>query len=152
VEVASLKDAMKLLSTGNKDKYSQEFASHLDDRAVELAAGAPPADIQKMICALAQKKRRPGPLLRALCYHLARQEMSLTARQMADLLSALHSLSFPDQPLLDRVSTELRLKLPEVKSLPVIRSVFTTVGLLRWRNTSEWFCSSSPIYFFQRVP
>ncbi|CAG0897293.1 unnamed protein product [Darwinula stevensoni] len=153
VEFSNLKHVLAVLK--HHSLFTPEFLTNVQDKTMELLDKESPQNLSKVVCTLANVNRRPAPLLRALAYHMTKQELKLTARQLSEVLAALYRLSFPDHPLLDRIATELRPQISNIQSVNVIRSILTSVGLLRWRHTGliqnlcEWMrentgrCSTS---------
>ncbi|CAG0895724.1 unnamed protein product [Cyprideis torosa] len=160
IEITSLKEVLSLLH--HHDMFGVEFLERVEDRAVEVTSEATAALLSKTIIALANAGRRPAPLLRSLTYYLNKSNLrELTLRQLADLLSALYRIHFPDQLLLDGIAQELsgdRVQphvVPGAADIPkapgmvdssvestskgmsrsILRSVITTLGLLKWRKT-----------------
>ncbi|XP_015589908.1 FAST kinase domain-containing protein 4 [Cephus cinctus] len=88
----------------------------------------------KVMTALAQKKRRPIPLLRSLAYNISRVSSTLTIKQSADLLYSMAILSFPDEVLMQKISSGLLETVPRTDKSPVIGSILTSLGLLRYKD------------------
>lgn len=55
-------------------------------------------------------------------------------KQSADVLYALATLNFPDEVLLEKVSADVRSIMSTTDRPPVIGSIVTSIGILRYRD------------------
>lgn len=69
-----------------------------------------------------------------MAHNISNNSRQLTIKQGAGILYALVSLSFPDQLLLDRILPDIRSGLNDNVNPSVVRSVVTSIGLLRYRD------------------
>ncbi|KAJ8895142.1 hypothetical protein PR048_000467 [Dryococelus australis] len=113
-----------------------------DDEAAKLVAGISLPQMIKVMSTLAQKRRRSTPLLRSLAFNLGRQEKQLDMKQCADVLYAASVLNFPDDVLLEKVCSDLCECAPTNTKSAVVRSVVTSLGLLRYKHTGQSALSS----------
>ncbi|XP_063216644.1 FAST kinase domain-containing protein 4 [Bacillus rossius redtenbacheri] len=120
-----------------------------DDEAAKLVAGISLPQMIKVMSTLAQKRRRSTPLLRSLAFNIGRQDERLDAKQCADLLYAAAVLSFPDDVLMEKVCADLCESAPANTRSAVVRSVATSLGLMRYKHTevldvlSEWAATNA---------
>lgn len=72
--------------------------------------------------------------MRALSYHLNKNSAVIPVRTAADILFALHRLSFHDQVLMERICNDVVTQLtPDLKST-IIGSLLTSFGHLKFRH------------------
>ncbi|CAL4065237.1 unnamed protein product [Meganyctiphanes norvegica] len=116
--------------------FSLDFLGRIDDQTIEVAETMSAEDLCRTFCHLGNSKRRAAPVLRALAFHIAKHTDTLTPRQLANLLYAMNTLSFPDQVLLDRIASDLISQVAEIERPAIVGNIFTCMGQLRWRNTS----------------
>jgi hypothetical protein len=91
----------------------------------------------KILINLGNNKRRPTPLLQALCYHMNRTNETLSVRKSVDVLYALSQLSFADHSLLERLCNDLANQ-PVKKLTPGnISSVSSSLGQLKYRHEGK---------------
>lgn len=116
-----------------------------DDEAAKLIATISVSQMIKVMSALAVKKRRSTPLLRSLAYNISSNSDRLDLKQCADLLYAMAVLNFPDSVLIARIGIDIQNGLAENIDKPaVVGSIVTSLGLLKFRNSGEFFlCFSS---------
>ena len=84
-------------SPSGSDKFPADFVRRLEDRALDAAAGASAGEVSRVLSTLAEQGHRPPPLLRALCFHAARQPEPMAYKDAVRTLFALQKLNFPDQ-------------------------------------------------------
>ncbi|KAF0312616.1 FAST kinase domain-containing protein 4 [Amphibalanus amphitrite] len=130
---AHLRAALTTLTCS--DQFPAEFVRHLEDRALDAASTATVSEVSRLLGLLAEQRRRPPPLLRALCFHAARQPEPVAYKDAVRTLLALQKLNFPDQMLLEKLSRDLVSQTPSVERVNVISSALKAAGLLHWRNT-----------------
>ncbi|KAK8735770.1 hypothetical protein OTU49_005307 [Cherax quadricarinatus] len=118
------------------DLFSSEFLGHLDDRSIELAGEMSFVELSRVFCVLGKIKRRASPVLRALSFHMAKQEEKLTAKQLCNVLFAMNSLSFPDVVLLEKVANDLIPQVANIDNPNIVSSILFCMGQMRWRYTS----------------
>lgn len=118
------------------DLFSSEFLGHLDDRTIELAGEMSFVELSRVFCVLGKIKRRASPVLRALSFHMAKQEEKLTAKQLCNVLFAMNSLSFPDVVLLEKVANDLIPQIANIDNPNIVSSILFCMGQMRWRHTS----------------
>ncbi|XP_066945857.1 FAST kinase domain-containing protein 4 isoform X1 [Macrobrachium rosenbergii] len=134
VEVKGAKEIQIIYS--NHELFSLDFLGRLDDRTIELAEEMSYAELSGIFCALGTVKRRATPVLRALAFHMAKQEDKLPPKQLSNILFAMHSLSFPDQVLLEKVGKDLIPQVASITRPPVIGAILFCMGQMRWRQQS----------------
>ena len=78
-------------------KFPPDFVRRLEDRALDAAATTSAGEVSRLLSTLAEQGRRPPPLLRALCFHAARQPEPVAYKDAVRTLFALQKLNFPDQ-------------------------------------------------------
>jgi len=116
--------------------FSLDFLGRIDDQTIEIAENMNAEELCRTFCQLGNSKRRASPVLRALAFHIAKHSDTLNPRQLANLLYAMNTLSFPDQVLLDRIANDLISQVGEIERPAIVGNIFTCMGQLRWRNTS----------------
>ena len=104
------------------------------DRLAELSEDFPPSDLAAILKALAVSKRRNVPLLKALTFYLTKHRGLLDVKQLADALYSLNQLSFKDPVALEKICSELEVKVGNTgeEGAAVLRSVLTSLGQLRY--------------------
>lgn len=118
------------------DDFNTVMSVAGDDEAAKLIATISVAQMIRVMSALAAKKRRSTPLLRALAYHISSSSENLDLKQCADLLYAMAILNFPDSVLIARVGMDIQNGLAENVNKPaVVGSIVTSLGLLKFRNS-----------------
>ncbi|XP_012283739.1 protein TBRG4 isoform X2 [Orussus abietinus] len=123
---------------------------HLTDN--ELAA-LQVSEMIQLLEALAQKRRRPVPLLKAMTSNLTRRlkDSELDIKRLSDLLYSISILNFPEEPLLDQICIKLRDMIKDNKNSAVIGSIFTSLGQLRYKNETlltalyDWMLENTDI-------
>ncbi|XP_046435074.1 FAST kinase domain-containing protein 4 isoform X1 [Neodiprion virginianus] len=106
-----------------------------DDEAAKLISTLSLAQMTQVLTTLAHKRRRSLPILRSLSYHISRSTEKMNVKECADILFSLAVLNFPDEVLMEKVSSELIIRIPENNGTAVIGSVVTSLGFLRYKNT-----------------
>jgi len=115
-----------------------------DDEAAKLISTITVPQMIKVLSSLTSKKRRSLPLLRSLAFNISKESESLDVKQCADVLFALACLNFPDELLLEKVTSDLIRCIPECQKSSVIGSICTSLGILRYKDydllqtLSEW--------------
>ncbi|KAI9554627.1 hypothetical protein GHT06_019900 [Daphnia sinensis] len=128
VEIVEARDFVSLFK--HAAHFSPKFIEKMEDVLVELVQGFSQEEQTKILVVLGATQRRSTPLLRALSYHLNKHSDKLSVRLAADILFALHRLSFHDHLLMERICNDLVAQLtPEVKS-STIGSLLTSLGCL----------------------
>ena len=111
----------------------------------ELAEDFPPSDLTAILKALAVSKRRNVPLLKAITFYLTKHRGLLDVKQLADALYSLNRLSFKDPVALEKICSELEMKVSNTgeEGGAVLRSVLTSLGQLRYLSTglTDAICS-----------
>ncbi|XP_015120725.1 FAST kinase domain-containing protein 4 [Diachasma alloeum] len=102
----------------------------------------PLAQSIQLFCGLAVRQRRPRPLLRGLAENIMKSSTSLTIKNVADILYSMARLNFVEEDLLVKLSEGLREKIPGVRQSPIIGSILTSLGMMRYRDDAlmETFC------------
>lgn len=77
--------------------------------------------------------------MRSLAFNIGRCSEKLDIKQCADVLYALAVLNFPDEVLLEKVSADLRSVLSTNDRISVIGSILTSIGILRFRDTGNFY-------------
>lgn len=134
VEIKSPSAINAILSYYNL--FTLDFMGRMDDQIIDIAENMSPSELCRTFCQLGNSKRRAAPVLRALAFHIAKHPDRLTPRQLANLLYAMNSLSFPDQVLLDRIASDLISQVAEIDRPAIVGNILTCMGQLRWRSTS----------------
>jgi len=119
------------------DQFSPQFLAKLEDRLAELSEDFPPAELAAILKALAVSKRRNVPLLKALTFYLTKHRGLLDIKQLADALFSLKQLSFKDPVTLEKICSELEVKVVNTgeEGGAVLRSILTSLGQLRYLST-----------------
>ncbi|KAK0182692.1 hypothetical protein PV327_000802 [Microctonus hyperodae] len=105
----------------------------------------------KVLSGLATKQRRIKPMLLAIAANIQQSKRALSIKNIADILYSMACLNFPDQVLLQKLCKDLELSLHAVNQSPIIGSILTSFGMLRYRNDeilnmiSEWILKSKDI-------
>ncbi|KAK0164512.1 hypothetical protein PV328_003132 [Microctonus aethiopoides] len=105
----------------------------------------------KVLSGLATKQRRVKPVLRAIATNIHQSKRTLSIKNIADILYSMACLNFPDQVLLEKLCKDLQESLHTVHQSPIIGSILTSFGMLRYRNDkmlnmiSEWVVQSKDI-------
>ena len=84
---------------------------------------------------MGRKKRRNVPLLKTMSFYIFKHKNMLDVKQISDCLFGFNQLSFKDKNVLEGLCTELVTKIPEVESSPVLRSILTSLGQLKYLHT-----------------
>ena len=58
----------------------------------------------------------------------------LDVKQISDCLFSFNQLSFKDKNIVESLSNELVIKIPSVESTPVLRSILTSLGQIKYLN------------------
>ncbi|XP_068216254.1 FAST kinase domain-containing protein 4 isoform X2 [Palaemon carinicauda] len=134
VEIKGSREIQSIYSL--HESFSMDFLGRLDDRTIELAEEMSYAELCGIFCALGTVKRRATPVLRALAFHMAKQEDKLPPKQLSNILFAMHSLSFPDQVLLEKIGKDLVPQVSSITRPPIIGAILFCMGQMRWRQQS----------------
>ncbi|XP_066993848.1 FAST kinase domain-containing protein 4 [Anabrus simplex] len=105
-----------------------------DDEAAKLVSSISLSQMIRVMTALAQKKRRSTPLLRALSSNISSSMNILNMKQGADVLYAMAVLNFPDDVLLEKISADLCHGLADNDRPAVVGSVLTSLGIMRYKD------------------
>ncbi|XP_050545799.1 FAST kinase domain-containing protein 4 [Daktulosphaira vitifoliae] len=131
----------KLLGKENlkKDYLFNDLSTVLsitgDDEAAKLISTISLPQMIRVLSALAVKKKRSITLMRSLAFNIGRSSEKLDIKQCADVLYALAILNFPDEVLMEKVSSDVCSLLPSNDRSSVIGSIITSMGVLRLRDT-----------------
>lgn len=134
VEVRSPSEIETLYT--HHELFTTEFLGHLDDRTTELAEDLSYMELSKVFCALGTIKRRATPVIRGLSFHMAKQGEKLIPKQLANVLFAMNTLSFPDPVLLEKVANDFVPQVADIDKPKLIGNVLFCMGHMRWRQTS----------------
>nr|XP_045590784.1 FAST kinase domain-containing protein 4-like [Procambarus clarkii]XP_045590785.1 FAST kinase domain-containing protein 4-like [Procambarus clarkii] len=118
------------------DLFNSEFLGHVDDRTIEVCEEMTYGELSKVFCALGTIRRRATPVLRALAFHMAKQEEKLSPKQLCNILFAMHIMSFPDSVLLEKVANDLIPQVASIDKPKLVSSLLFSMGQMRWRHTS----------------
>merc|ERR1719411_360954 len=94
----------------------------------------PAADLVLILSQLGRKKRRNVPLLKAISFYICKHKNMLDIKQISDCLYSFNKLSFKDKISVESLCSELVNKVAEVESAPVLRSLLTSLGQLKYRH------------------
>lgn len=84
---------------------------------------------------LKNKKRRSLSLLRALSFNISKSKEKLNLKQSADLLYSMSALSFPDENLFQKITSDVIDSLNNnIEKTAAIGSTLTSLGLLKYKN------------------
>ncbi|XP_014252550.1 FAST kinase domain-containing protein 4 [Cimex lectularius] len=115
-----------------------------EDEAAKLVASITLPQMVKVLSSLANKRRRSVPLLRSLAFNIERYPIKLDIKQASDVLYSLALLHYPDEVLLEKVTSDLLESIPSCQKPSVISSICTSYGLLKYKDLelldtlSEW--------------
>lgn len=120
-----------------------------DDEAARLVPSLSVGQKIRVLLKLSSQRRRSVTLLRSLAASITAQSEPLGLKRAADVLFAAATLNFPDGPLLERAVGDAVADLAAGggSKAAAIRSVATSVGLLRYRDVelmehmSDWVLS-----------
>lgn len=105
-----------------------------DDQAAKLVSSISVTQMVKVMSSLCSKRRRSVPLLRSLSFNIGRSDERLNIKDSADVLYACAVLNFPDEILIEKVSSDICSCIGHNKKPAVIGSIITSLGFLRYRN------------------
>ena len=110
-------------------------------------------DLVLILNQLGRKKRRNLPLLKAIAFYICKHKNMLDIKQISDCLYSFNQLSFKvmsvvdlrnddwradvcfqDKISVESLCSELVNKVAEVESSPVLRSLLTSLGQLKYRH------------------
>ncbi|XP_057339049.1 FAST kinase domain-containing protein 4 [Microplitis mediator] len=120
-EAAARREHLQKMIAGNVD-YNDEISKLSVKEAVDAWTG------------LTAKGSREKPLLRALASHIGNNHKELNIKQSADVLYGMAKLNFPDDVLLKKICREIIKSVDQVSNSPIIGSIITSLGMLRYRN------------------
>ncbi|KAH0568839.1 FAST kinase domain-containing protein 4 [Cotesia glomerata] len=127
------------------NSYSSEISKLSVKEAVDVWTG------------LTLKGTREKPLLDSLALHLLTKTDKLDIKQNADILYGMAKLNYPNEALLTKICDELVVLVKKVTKSPVIGSIITSLGMLKYRNDevmnalSEWVVENKEIIRTQDV-
>jgi len=114
------------------DQFSPQFLSKLEDRMIEVVEDLSPGDIVLILNQLAKKKRRNIPLLKSIFFYICKHKNMLDVKQLSDCLFSMNALSFKDVNTAEQLCNELSSHIENVESSPILRSVLTSLGQLKY--------------------
>jgi len=114
------------------DQFSPQFLSKLEDRMIEVVEDLSPGDIVLILNQLAKKKRRNIPLLKSTFFYICKHKNMLDVKQLSDCLFSMNALSFKDVNTAEQLCNELSSHIENVESSPILRSVLTSLGQLKY--------------------
>lgn len=120
-DAAARKVQFQKMISGNID-YNEDISKLNVKEAVDAWTG------------LTAKGSREKPLLRALASHISNNYKELNIKQNADVLYGMAKLNFPDDALLKKICQEIVKSVNQVSNSPIIGSIITSLGMLRYRN------------------
>ncbi|XP_034940047.1 FAST kinase domain-containing protein 4 [Chelonus insularis] len=88
----------------------------------------------RLLSGLAVKHTRMKPLIQSLLTIINNNVDKLTLKQTADVLFSMASLSFPHDELLRKICTKISKCVDEIEQSPIIGSIVTSLGMMRYRN------------------
>lgn len=88
----------------------------------------------KLMSSLATRQRRVKPLLKALADNINNTKSELGIKNIADILYSMAKLNFRNELLLKKLSTDLQKAIENVDQSPIIGSILTSLGMLKYRN------------------
>ncbi|XP_049770891.1 FAST kinase domain-containing protein 4 [Schistocerca cancellata] len=123
-----------------------------DDEAARMVPSLSTDQKIRVLSKLSSQRRRSVTLLRSLAASITAQSEPLGLKRAADVLYAAATLNFPDGPLLERAVSDAGTALSSGSAgaegkAAAVRSVATSVGLLRYRDIelmehmSDWVLS-----------
>eukprot|EP00092_Neocalanus_flemingeri_P004491 GFUD01004831.1.p1 GENE.GFUD01004831.1~~GFUD01004831.1.p1 ORF type:complete len:656 (+),score=214.52 GFUD01004831.1:71-2038(+) len=115
--------------------FSPQFVAKLEDRIADLMEEISPGDLALILAELGRKKRRNVPLLKSLTFYLTKHRNMLDIKQISDSLFALNQLSYKDHDTLERLCSQLENHIQDTESSPVLRSILTSLGQLKYLHT-----------------
>lgn len=127
------------------NSYSSEISKLSVKEAVDVWTG------------LTLKGTREKPLLDSLAIHLSTKTDKLDIKQNADILYGMAKLNYPNEALLEKICNELVVLVKKVTKSPVIGSIITSLGMLKYRNDevinalAEWAVENRKIIRTQDV-
>lgn len=86
---------------------------------------------------MAQRKKRNPLILRTISNHLAEKPFKLSVKEIANILYAISVLNYPDEILLQKSSEDLLHNICDDTSPNVIKSILTSLGHLKYKNTRK---------------
>ena len=112
------------------------------------------ADLVLILSQLGRKKRRNVPLLKAISFYICKHKNMLDIKQISDCLYSFNKLSFKvksvsvssrnadclvdvcwqDQTTVETLCSELVPRVPDLQASPVLRSLLTSLGQLKFRH------------------
>lgn len=88
----------------------------------------------KLMSSLATRQRRVKPLLQTLADNISNTKTKLGIKNIADVLYSMARLNFRNELLLKKLSSDLQIVIENVDQSPIIGSILTSIGMLRYRN------------------
>ncbi|XP_075231980.1 FAST kinase domain-containing protein 4 [Lycorma delicatula] len=105
-----------------------------DDEAAKLVNTITVPQMIKVMLSLAYKKRRSIPLLRSLAFNIGKSSDEINIKDCADVLYACAQLSFQDEILFEKISSELCQCIKNNNKPAVVGSVVTSLGIIRYKD------------------
>lgn len=96
----------------------------------------------QLMSSLAMRQRRVKPLLKTLADNIINSDNELGIKNIADILYSMAKLNFRNELLLGKLCDELQKIIINVDQSPIIGSILTSLGMLRYRNDQlmDEFC------------
>ncbi|KAL7305667.1 hypothetical protein TKK_0001925 [Trichogramma kaykai] len=88
----------------------------------------------KVLSTLASKGKRNTPVLQTLAFSIATSQEPLNIKQLGDILYSMAVLNFYDEMLIKKVCINLLQEVPTSTNTAVVGSIFTSLGMLRYRD------------------
>ncbi|KAL7647177.1 UNVERIFIED_CONTAM: hypothetical protein RMT77_002435 [Armadillidium vulgare] len=114
--------------------FSADFMKNIEDHLAEKASELNILDLSNIIIAISQSKRRPLPLLRSLGYQMFKQNDLLSPQKIKNVFYALDTLSYYDDALLGKLSSDFLDQIKNVKNPSIIGTVSYCVGHMHWKD------------------
>ncbi|XP_011305872.1 protein TBRG4 [Fopius arisanus] len=133
--VAKKSGVVNAIKSGEAENRTQSTLISVDDlhESADVKKLSISQTIQ-MFCGLAVRQRRPRPLLRGLADNIIKSSNSLSIKNIADILYGMARLNFIEEELLVKLSDGLKKKIPGVTQSPIIGSILTSLGMMRYRD------------------
>ena len=72
--------------------------------------------------------------MKTISFYICKDKNMLDVKQISDCLFSFNQLSFKDKNIVESLSNELVIKIPSVESSPVLRSILTSLGQIKYLN------------------